>query len=240
MQSFAEMADHSHEQLVLEYLPQVQYIARRIHRHLPPQVPIEDLIQCGILGLMDAVRRYDASKRVKLRYYAEYRIRGAILDSLRETDGASRGQRRLGRKMRQATAVCRAKLGRDPTEPEIAAAMGVKLEALQRIKSELRALEVATLHDDQTEASAENATALAVAQEDDPYHGAVKSELATLVQKAVGGLSAREQELLDMYYFKERTMKEIATALGIGESRVSQIHSSILSRLRASLCPSRC
>lgn len=238
MKSFT-CEDSSLEQLLLEYLPQVQYIARRIHRRLPPQVPIEDLIQCGILGLMDAVRRYDASKKVRLKHYAEYRIRGAILDSLREIDGASRGQRRMGRKMWQAIARCRAELGRDPTEAETAAAMGVKLESLQRLKSELRTLETANLHQETAEAAADNATGLSAAQEDDPYHQAMKSELAKLVQQGVGGLSARERELVDMYYFEERTMKEIGAAMGLGESRVSQIHSSILSRLRSSLRSSR-
>jgi RNA polymerase sigma factor for flagellar operon FliA len=231
----ADYTASSREQLLLEHLPQVQYIARRIHERLPPQVPIEDLVQCGILGLMDAVRRYDPKKKVKLRHYAEFRIRGAILDSLRKGDWASRAQRRSGRKIEQAIASCRSELGRDPTEAEIASSVGMKLEALQRIKSELRTLEIASLEAEPHEIPAENAGSAFVPQEHDPYHEAMKSEMAGLVEKALEALPKRERDLLDMYYFKELTMKEVAAALGVGESRVSQIHASILSRLRASL-----
>jgi RNA polymerase sigma factor for flagellar operon FliA len=232
MHSCPGPVDSYREQLLLRHLPQVQHIARRIHEHLPPQVSIEDLVQCGILGLIDAVRRYDPSKNVNLKYYAEHRIRGAILDSLREVDCASRAQRRIGRRIQLAIAKCRTEFGREPTESEIASVMGMKLEALQRIKAELRVLEIASLDADSYEVAAGNAI-WAATQEDDPYHGALKSELAGIVEKAVGTLPARERELLDMYYVKEATMKEIAAALGVGESRVSQIHSSILCRLRA-------
>src|SRR5271166_91701 len=108
------------DQLLLEHLPQVRYIARRIHDRVPPQVLLEDLVHAGILGLMDAVKKYDPSKNVQLKHYAEFRIRGAILDSLRQVDWSPRTLRRQARRMEQAISDCKARFGRDPTEPEIA------------------------------------------------------------------------------------------------------------------------
>jgi RNA polymerase sigma factor for flagellar operon FliA len=235
MLSQSDLTDSSRERLLLEHLPQVQHIARRIHERLPRQVLIEDLVQCGVLGLIDAVRRYDPRKRVKLKHYAEFRIRGAILDSLRQDDWASRSQRRMGRKIEQATAGRRAALGRDPTEAEVASAMHVNLEVIQRSKTELRSLAVLNCEFGSCDLEIENAISAVAEREQSPYHAALKSEMAELIEKAIDALPERERKLVDMYYFKELTMKEIAAALGVGESRISQIHASILARLRASL-----
>lgn len=234
MQSCTKEMDSYRERLLLEHLPQVRHIARRIHERLPPQVPFEDLVQCGVLGLIDAVRRYDPHKKVKLRYYAEFRIRGAILDGLREGDHASRAQRRIGRKMQAAIERCRLELGRDPTESEVASFMGVRLDELQRIKSELRTLEKASSKEELFDVPAETLP-LAADQEQDPFHEALKSEQSRLVEQALKGLSARERRILDMYYLKENTMKDIAAEMHVGESRISQIHASALSRLRTRL-----
>jgi RNA polymerase sigma factor for flagellar operon FliA len=115
-----ELDDAQREKLLLEHLPQVHYIARRIHGRLPPQVLLEDLVHAGILGLMDAVRKYDPSKNVQLKHYAEFRIRGAILDSLRQVDWGPRTLRRQARRLEKAILDCKARLGRDPSEPEMA------------------------------------------------------------------------------------------------------------------------
>lgn len=228
-------ADSRHEQLLLEHLPQVRYIARRIHEHLPPQTPLEDLVQCGVLGLIDAVRKYDPSKKVKLRHYAEFRIRGAILDSLRKDDWASRKQRRTGRKIEQTIADCHSQLGRDPAESEIASAMGMKLAMLQHVKSELHSLEMVRLDAETLEISARKSIFSPTTMEHDPYHQALQSELTSLVKKFVEELPERDRVLFEMYYYQELTMKEVAAALHIGESRVSQIHASVLDRLRTTL-----
>ena len=137
--------DAERERLLLEHLPQVQYVARRIHLRLPQQVLLEDLVHAGILGMMDAVRKYDPSKNVQLKHYAEFRIRGAILDSLRLVDWSPRALRRQARRMEQAIERCKARLGRDPNESEIAHEMQVNLESLQRLQRDLRGLEVGSL-----------------------------------------------------------------------------------------------
>src|SRR5580704_11032033 len=136
-QETAAPDDAQREQLLLAHLPQVQYIARRIHDRLPPQVLLEDLVHAGILGLMDAVRKYNPDKNVQLKHYAEFRIRGAILDSLRLVDWSPRTLRRQGRRLEQAISQCKAKLGRDPSEPEIAAELQMSLSALQRLVGDL-------------------------------------------------------------------------------------------------------
>src|SRR5450759_4522939 len=120
-----ELDDAQREKLLLEHLPQVHYIARRIHGRLPPQVLLEDLVHAGILGLMDAVRKFEPSKNVQLKHYAEIRIRGAILDSRRLVDCSPRALRRQARLFEQAIVHCKARLGREPSEPEIAAEMQI-------------------------------------------------------------------------------------------------------------------
>jgi RNA polymerase sigma factor for flagellar operon FliA len=221
------------EQILLEHLAQVHYIARRIHDRLPPQVPLEDLVHAGILGLMDAVRKYDPSKNVLLKHYADFRIRGAILDSLRQVDWSPRTLRRQAKRIEQARFVCRARLGRDPSESEIAEEIGVTLARLQRILGDVRGLDVSSLHSEISDPSGEDAIDPPADAEEDPYHQAMRSEMTGLLDKALGELAAREREVLGLYHFEELTMKQIGAVLGIGESRVSQIHSAALLRLRA-------
>lgn len=229
----AVSVDQQRDQLLLDHLPQVQHIARRIHDRLPPQVSMEDLVHAGILGLLDAMRKYDPNKNVQLKHYAEFRIRGAILDSLREVDWSPRALRRQARRLEQASADCKARLGRAPTETELAAALGFSLENLQRLQSDLRGLDVGSLQAETQEIGGEEAIpAGAGAEQEDPYHQTLRSEMSGLLARAMGELPEREREVLALYHFEELTMKEVGAALGIGESRVSQIHTAALVRLR--------
>jgi RNA polymerase sigma factor FliA len=229
--------DSQREKLLLEHLPQVQYIARRIHDRVPPQVLLEDLVHAGILGLMDAVKKYDPSKNVQLKHYAEFRIRGAILDSLRQVDWSPRTLRRQARRLEQAISECKAKFKRDPTEPEIAAQLGVTLENLQHLLGDLRGLDIGSLQAETNEAGfgEDFLQSRPGTEEDDPYHQTLRSEMTTLLGRAVGELPEREREVLALYHYEELTMKEVGAVLGIGESRVSQIHTTALLRLRARL-----
>lgn len=234
---YAELPDGERDRLLLEHLPQVQYIARRIHDRLPPQVLLEDLVHAGILGLMDAVRKYDPSKNVQLKHYAEFRIRGAILDSLRQIDWSPRALRRQARRLEQAIAECKARFGRDPSETEIAEELGVPLESLHHLLGDLRGLDIGSLPSDSTEPGGgdESVQSKMHATEDDPFHRTLRAEMAGLLSKAIGELPDREREVLALYHFEELTMKEVGAVLGIGESRVSQIHTTALLRLRVRL-----
>jgi RNA polymerase sigma factor for flagellar operon FliA len=220
------------ENLLLEHLPQVQYVARRIHGRLPPQVLLEDLVHAGILGLMDAVRKFEPNKNVQLKHYAEIRIRGAILDSLRLVDWSPRALRRQGRRLEQAIVHCKSKLGREPSEPEIAVEMQVSLESLQRLVGQLRGLDVGSLQSGADDDGAEAIEARVESKEEDPYQQALRSEMTTLLEAAIAELPGREREVLDLYHFQELTMKEVGAIMRIGESRVSQIHSAALLRLK--------
>ena len=231
-----ELDDAQREKLLLEHLPQVHYIARRIHGRLPPQVLLEDLVHAGILGLMDAVRKYDPSKNVRLKYYAEFRIRGAILDSLRQVDWGPRTLRRQARRLDKAILDCKARLGRDPSEPEIAVELQMSLVSLQRLLGDLRGLDIGSLASEGRNQGGEDAIeALAGSEEQDPYHQTLRSEMITLLERAIGELPARGREVLALYHFAELTMKEVGAALGIGESHVSQIHTAAMIRLRATM-----
>lgn len=233
----ATLDDARRQVLVLEHLPQVQFIARRIYDRLPSQVLFEDLVHAGILGLMDAMHKYDPHKNVPLKHYAEFRIRGAILDSLRQVDWSPRSLRRQARRLEQAVWNCRARLGRDPTDLELAATLEMSLASLQQVVGEIRGLHVASLESLKNESRTGEDARLHCAGtgDEDPYQSTLRSEMLQLLAKAVKELPQRERLVLELYHFKEFTMKKIGALLGIGESRVSQIHTAALPRLRARL-----
>jgi RNA polymerase sigma factor FliA len=226
------------ERLLLDHLPHVHHIARRIHFRLPRQVPLEDLIHAGVLGLMDALQKFDPNKNVRLKYYAEFRIRGAILDSLRDVDWGPRALRKKARWLEQAASRCRLRLGRDPAEVEIAAELGMNLEELQRLRADLRSLCLTSIPTEETRTSAHDGSRTAsslAAGDDDPYERALRSEMAGLLMRAMAMLSERERDVLVRYHFRGHSMKSIGGTLGIGESRVSQIRTGALNHLRAAL-----
>jgi len=232
--------DAERERLVLEHLPQVHFLARRIHVRLPQQVLLEDLVHAGILGMIDAVRKYDPSRNVKLKHYAEFRIRGAILDSLRLVDWSPRALRRQARRMEQAIERCKARLGRDPNEPEIAEEMQVTLARLQRLQGDLRALEIGSLQADSADTGARDEVEVCVEPEEgSPFHETLRAENSRLLMQAIEELPRREREVVALYHFQELTMKQVGARMRIGESRVSQIHSSALARLRERLAQLR-
>src|SRR4029077_7294718 len=121
------------ERLLMEQLPQVRYIARRIHEHLPRHVPFEDMVHAGVVGLIDALHKFDHTKHVQFGSYAKFRIRGAIMDSLREMDWSPRDLRRKARQLEEANNTLRSQLGRNPSQPELAAALGIDLHGLQML-----------------------------------------------------------------------------------------------------------
>jgi RNA polymerase sigma factor for flagellar operon FliA len=225
------------ERLLLEHLPQVKYIARRIHDRLPAQVPLDDLIHAGVVGLIDAVEKFDPSKNVQLKSYAKFRIRGAILDSLREMDWSPRHLRRQARRIEEVHRDLKLRLGRAATEPELATEMGMKLEDFQHLLGELRGLDLGSLQAEYTDPdSDEDAVSYRPGGSDkDPFFLCLHGEMRSLVATALEDLDEKEKQVVTLYYLEELTMKEVGAVLGVGESRVSQIHSAALIRLRARL-----
>lgn len=230
-------SEEERERLLMEQLPQVRYIARRIHERLPPHVPFEDLVHAGVIGLIDALHKFDRSKHVQFASYAKFRIRGAILDSLREMDWSPRDLRRKARQLEEAHNRLRCELGRNPSEQELAAGLGLDLHGLQLLLGELDGLDVGSLkvkspRDGKEEDLCEY---LPNRPEETPLLLCLRSEMKGLLARAIEDLPEKERQVLALYYFEELTMKEVGAVLGVGESRVSQIHSMAVIRLRARL-----
>lgn len=228
--------EQERERLLLEQLPQVRYIARRIHERLPQHIPFEDLVHSGVLGLIDALNKFDACKHVQFASYAKHRIRGSILDSLRELDWSPRELRRKARLLEQTHAELDTKLGRAANEQEIADALGMRLSELQELLTELDGLEITSFTSDGDDGYDEDGAALVAAPEDDnPFRRCLDAEMKALLIAALAYLPEREKQVLTLYYYEELTMKEVGAVLGVGESRVSQIHSLAITRLRSRL-----
>ena len=224
------------ERVLLEHLPVVRFLARRIHERLPQHVDIEDLVSAGVVGLMDAFAKFDPEKNVQFRSYAQFRIRGAILDSLRTLDWSPRELRRKGRAVEEAIRMLTARLGRPPGESEIAAEMSLGLEEYQQLLGELKGLEIGTLHMEHNDESGdEELSYIPGRPEDDPLFCCLRGEMQDRLTDAIANLPDRERLVMTLYYYEEMTMREIGLAMGVVESRVSQVHASAVVHLRAAL-----
>ncbi|HVZ16287.1 MAG TPA: FliA/WhiG family RNA polymerase sigma factor [Terriglobales bacterium] len=223
------------EQVLLEHLPQVRYIARRIHERLPQHVPLEDLVHSGVLGLIDAFNKFDPHKHVQFSSYAKHRVRGAILDSLRELDWSPRELRRKARLLEDTHARLDTELGRAATEQEIADALGISLSRLQTLLTQLDGLEITSFASEAGDETREETAIEQIPATDafNPFRECLDNELKSLLIKALAELPEREKQVLALYYYEELTMKEVGAVLGVGESRVSQIHSLAITRLRS-------
>jgi RNA polymerase sigma factor for flagellar operon FliA len=229
--------DENRQALIMELLPQVRYIARHIHERLPQHILLEDLVHAGILGLLDAVEKFDPHKNVQIKSYAKFRIRGAILDSLRELDWSPRELRRQARHVEQAYAKLRGAFGRDPEEHEVAAALELPLDEFQRLLGELRGLDLGSIQTNNPHDTREDelCTYIPYAPEEDPFYICAQSEMKEILASVIGELSQKERDVLSLYYFEELTMKEVGAVIGVVESRVSQIHSTAILKLRSRL-----
>ncbi len=235
-----EMTPAERERLLMEHLPTVRYLARRIHERLPQHVEIDDLISAGMVGLIDAFSKFDHNKKVQFKSYAQFRVRGAILDSLRTLDWSPRELRRKGRAVEEAIRTATQKLGRTPAEPEVAKEMELSLGDYQTLLGDLKGLEIGSLHIERSEDSGDDELAYVPgAPEEDPLFRCLKGELKQRLTDAIEELPEKERMVLTLYYYEELTMKEIGLTLGVVESRVSQIHSSAVVRLRAALASLR-
>lgn len=225
----AALTPEVREHILMEQLPQVYSIARHIHGRLPSQIELGDLTHAGVVGLLEALRNYNPSKMVELKSYAKFRIRGAILDSLRALDWSPRVLRRKARLLEDAHQRLRNRLGRSATEPELAAQLGMSLRDLQRLLGDLGGLELASLEEEFAEGRGGDPSPTL---EDDPHSRCLRGELRQMLTQAMAELRPRQRQVLALYYYQELTMKEVAAVLGVTESRISRMHSAALVRLR--------
>jgi RNA polymerase sigma factor for flagellar operon FliA len=230
------MLNSEQERVLLEHLPIVRFLARRIHERLPQHVDIEDLVSAGVVGLMDAFSKFDPTKKVQFRSYAQFRIRGAILDSLRTLDWSPRELRRKGRAVEEAVRVLTQRMGRAANEAEVAAEMKISLDEYQQLLGDLKGLEIGTLHMERNEDSGEEELAYVPGRpEEDPLFRCLRGELEGRLADSIAELPDRERLVMTLYYYEEMTMREIGLAMGVVESRVSQVHASAVVHLRAAL-----
>jgi len=230
-----DMTGHRREELILEHLPQVRLIARRIQERLPESISIEDLVSTGVLGLISAIDNFDPSHNVKMRTYAEYKIRGAILDSLRGLDWAPRQKRRKAKQIEAAVSSAEQKLQRSPTEEEIAAELGIALEEYHIWLVEIRGLNVASLEYAGNEQGKDLLHFIPDESENLPSTILEKSELERLLAQGIDHIPAIERTVLSLYYHEELTLREIAQVVNLHESRISQLKSQAILRLRSIL-----
>jgi len=221
--------------LAQEFLPMVKRIAYHMMTRLPASVEVDDLIQAGLMGLMDAVDRYDSEQGAHFETYATQRVRGAMLDELREADWASRNVRRAGRQIESAVHVLQQRHQRPPSEQEIAAEMGLDIHAYFDLLNDARGAQL-VYYEDLHEADGDDfLERFANHNHQGPFDILSSIHFKKALAQAVGILPEREKQLMGMYYEQEMNFKEIGAVLGVSESRVCQLHSQAIARLRGRL-----
>jgi RNA polymerase sigma factor for flagellar operon FliA len=213
------------ERLILEHLPQVRLIARRIHERLPESVNLDDLISTGTIGLIAAIDRFDPSQNVKLKTYAEYKIRGAILDSLRGLDWAPRQQRKRSKQIEAAIAASEQRLHRAPTEEEIAAELDLSLEEYHEWLVDIRGVNIGSL--EAVSPDGDGRSLLKYISDDE------ESWPSRLLAEAIEKMPHHERIVISLYYHEELTLREISKIVNLHESRISQLKSQAILRLRS-------
>lgn len=232
---FKQRSEKNRNRLIEYYLPIVKYTAERIYMKLPEKVEVDDLISAGIFGLMDAIDAFDPKRGVKFATYCTPRIRGAILDELRSMDWVPRLVRARAHQLGNATKTLEAHLGRLPTEREIADELDMDMEDFYRLQRDATAVGLVSLSSNLDVEGDSDICEIDIIEDkksEEPMIEAQKRDLKNLLTK---GLTRAERLILVLYYYEEMTMKEIGATLDLSESRVSQMHSSIIARLKAQM-----
>ncbi len=222
------------EDLILKYAPLVKKIAERMALRLPPQISKEELIGPGILGLFDAIEKFDSTKGIKFRTYANLRIKGAILDELRKMDWISRSVRRNINRIEDTIRTLELKLDRVPKDDEIAEEMGLDIESYYKMVSKSCGINLLSLDELMLDGSTPKISKQ-VSDVPSPFDDLKIKEIKSVIAKALSTLSKKEQLVMSLYYYEELTLKEIANVLNLTESRISQIHSKAIIRLRVKM-----
>ena len=227
------------EDLISESLPLINHVAHRVAVRLPPNVEIRDLVNAGVIGLLDAVEKFEPERGVKFKTYAELRIRGAMLDSLRDLDWAPRSLRKKSKDLEKIYQALEQRLGRPATDEEVCNELGGDMEEFHALVDQLHGLSIGSFEDigdNREDGSGESFINYYPDDGDnDPYAQFEKDELAKMLGAVIDTLPERERLVLSLYYYEEFTMKEIGAMLGVNESRVSQIRTKAMLRLRSKM-----
>ena len=231
LRSRKKVSQEIRDQVVLEHLPLVKAIAIRVHENLPVHVDLDDLVHAGALGLIDAVKKYDSTKNVAFHAYAKHRIKGAILDSLRQLDWASRDLRKRQKQVEAVSRSLSTRLGRTPSDAEIAEEMGFTMERWRHVQMELRTAGLVSADSAANDSDRDRAPEFAATPELRPDRICERRQLQTTLARAIETLPERYQKVVFLYYTNDLTMKEIGDMLGVNESRISQIHKTALRKM---------
>jgi RNA polymerase sigma factor FliA len=232
------------ERLILHYAPLVKYVAGRVGVGLPPNIEQADLVSYGIFGLIDAIEQFDLSRAIKFETYAISRIKGAIIDELRSIDWIPRSIRSKAREVERAYAALEAKLHRTPTEPEVAAELGIGLDELHSIFGQVSFVNVLAL-DELLNVNGEKGDKVSLVDTledtrvEDPVRAFESQETKHLLARAINLLPEREKIVVTLYYYEGLTLAEIGQVLGVTESRICQMHTKAVLQLRAKLADQR-
>jgi RNA polymerase sigma factor for flagellar operon FliA len=239
-QKSTDISPSLREQIVLEHTPLIRYIVNRIAVRLPSHIDLDDLHNTGVIGLMDAIEKYDPEKNCKFKTYAEFRIKGAILDQLRSLDWVPRSVRQKSRRLERAYGEVEQRLGRMASEDEVADSLGLQIDKFHELLNQVRGISLVNLEEIRgTNAEGDRAGTFADIVEDvnseNPFASLKLTEMKSVIADTIGTLPEKERLVVSLYYYEDLNMKEIGGILGITESRVCQIHTKAVLRLRAKL-----
>jgi len=224
------------EELIKRHAPMIHAIAARIHSKLPGSVELNDLVNAGVIGFMDALNKYDPERKIEFKTYAEYRIRGAILDELRSVDWMPRSVKKKIQALERAFHFLEQKFGRSVDDAEVAAFLNLDMEAYYSLLTEARGVSLLSLADLGSELETPDS---ALRADQNPYLHFRLKEIKDIVAEAIDELPEKERLVVTLYYYEELNMKEIAEVLGLTESRISQLHTKAVIRLRKKLKQSK-
>ncbi len=226
-------------ELILKYAPLIKYVAGRLAMRLPPNVDVNDLISAGVMGLIDALNRYDPKRNIQFKTFAEFRIRGAMLDELRSLDWVPRSVRKKATLLEKTYAELEQKLGRPAEDDEVAEALGISLDEFYRMLEETKGIsfvDIETIRRKIPDLNEDDIFDLIVdPNQKDPFEDTKLRELRDILAQAITELPEKEKLVVSLYYYEGLTMREIGEILGYTESRISQLHSKAIARLRAKI-----
>jgi RNA polymerase sigma factor FliA len=227
------------DQLIIRYAPWVKFIALRMAAKLPSHVQAEDLISAGIIGLIDALDKFNPDREVQFKTYAQIRIQGAIKDELRALDWASRSMRQKVKRLEHTYATLEQELGRPPSSEEVANSLGIKMDEFEELLDDAKGTSLISLEELGQGPASEDRTSLLEAlltrEDQDPLEELNLQDLKKALTQAIAELPEKERLVLSLYYFEELTMKEVGKVLNLTESRISQLHTQTVMRLRGKL-----
>ncbi len=237
---FGEIPGALKERIVLEHAPLIRYIVNRIAVRLPSHIDLDDLHNTGVIGLMDAIDKYDPDKNCKFKTYAEFRIKGAILDQLRSLDWVPRSVRQKGRRLERAYGDVEQRLGRSANEEEVADSLGLQLDKFHELINQVRGISLVNLEElrgggQDGDRSGSYADVVEDVNAENPFASLKLQEMRSVVADTIATLPEKERLVISLYYYEDLNMKEIGNILGITESRVCQIHTKSVLRLRSKL-----